>query len=195
MKPSITLLKEKHGSAPVAILGGGPSLPNDLKRLPDNAVLIGVNHHYTKLTAAQYCVFMDHPKPYGNNEFNLINTLATLNDTIKISQYIQYSDYVLDANFWDGGFSSTLATWLGSYISSGPVLLCGMDCYQNGNYFYKLSSEMKKLLSTRPQYKNGIEPHLKAWRPALTHIEKPERIKAMSGPLIELFGGYEAQKT
>lgn len=45
MKMLLSKFRNKYQGIPAAILGGGPSLPEDLKRVPDNAILIAVNYH------------------------------------------------------------------------------------------------------------------------------------------------------
>ena len=181
MKKSIKELRDIHDNTPVAVLGGGPSLPGDLKKLHKETILIGVNYHFHRLTNADYMVFMD--KGFLTRNADFIKNI----DAIKISQYAHQSDYLLDVDFWDGGFSSTLATWLAGYISSGPVLLCGMDCYQGKEkYFYDIQKPL-----THRTYTSSLESNLKAWSHALEKTENPERIKAVSGPLVQLFGKYD----
>ena len=44
MRPA-TALRNAYERHPIAVLGGGPSLPADLERIPSDAVMLGVNHH------------------------------------------------------------------------------------------------------------------------------------------------------
>lgn len=183
---SIKELKNKHGNLPVAVLGGGPSLPEDLKKIPTESILIGVNHHFHRLINADYVVFMDKLNRPGNL---LKKGLDQMSGVVRISHYSEQSDYNIDVDYWDGGFSSTLATWLGCYITTGPVLLCGMDCYQGKEkYFYDIGRPL-----THRTYTSSLESNLKAWGKAFGNVDT-NRIKAVSGPLIELFGKYENPK-
>jgi hypothetical protein len=86
--------------------------------------------------------------------------------------------------YWDGGFSASLATWLACYLECDPVLLCGMDCYQGEQkYFYPNDF-------CHPAQNYPLENHLEAWRPALRYCPSSWRIKAVSGPLMEIFGKW-----
>lgn len=180
-KKPISELKNKYKGLPVAVLGGGPSLPNDIKKLPANCITVMVNYHAVRLLNPDYMVFMDSP----TNIELFINTYYNFTGP-RISQLENWSDYILDVPFWDGGFSSSLATWLACYMGGDPVLLCGMDCYQGEEkYFYDTGGPL-----THPCYSYPLENNLKAWRPALDSCTNPDVIKAVSGPLAEIFGGY-----
>ena len=167
-----------------AILGGGPSLPEDLKRLPKDCVLISVNDHALYFCEPEYLVHMD-------NDFEsapeLGRALKTFAGTI-VSPFENSGVKLPKGEWWDGGFSSTLATWFALWKGFDPVILCGMDCYQGP----------VKYCHPRPDFYHPVldfplENHIRAWRPALTRCPKPERIKAMSGPLVELFGQYKQE--
>ncbi len=164
-----------------AILGGGPSLPADLERLPRDCVLISVNHHALRLCRPDYMVYLDDPRA--------IPELAEAIDVfqgIKVSP-MPSSDVILPkGEYWEGGFSSALATWFALWREYGPVILCGMDCYQGAQkYFYDRTGFQ------HPVFDFPLENHLRSWRLAFRHCPHPEAIRAMSGPLIEVFGHYE----
>ena len=83
---------------------------------------------------------------------------------------------------WIGEYSSSLATWLACWLGCEPVLLCGMDCYQGQR---SPDADPRDLAYTYP-----LEQHLKFWRQAFERCPHAERIRAMSGPLVEVFGKY-----
>lgn len=164
-----------------AILGGGPSLPDDMAKLPKDCVLIGVNHHSLRLCKPDFIVYMDDLQkiPALQNGLNgydgtVVSPFATSHVTLPKGQ------------FWDGGFSSTLATWFALWSGYEPVILCGMDCYQGEQkYFYEREG------FHHPVFDAPLENHLRAWRFALKRCPNPQHIRAMSGPLVEIFGKYE----
>jgi hypothetical protein len=164
-----------------AILGGGPSLPEDLKRLPKDCVLIAVNDHALYFCKPEYLVHMDDD---FTNAPELGKALESFEGTI-VSPFSNSHVQLPKGEWWDGGFSSTLATWFALWKGFDPVILCGMDCYQGE----------VKYCHPRPNFYHPVldfplENHLRAWRPALKRCPNPERIKAMSGPLVEVFGEY-----
>jgi hypothetical protein len=172
------LAVEQHSAA---ILGGGPSLENDLTRLPKDCTLISVNEHALHHCHPSYLVHMD-------NDFERCFELKQALDTftgIVVSPFAN-SDVVLPKGWWDGGFSSTLATWFALWRGFNPVILCGMDCYQGDVKYCHPRPDFY-----HPVFDFPLENHLRAWRLAFKHCPNPERIKAMSGPLVEIFGAYE----
>jgi uncharacterized Rossmann fold enzyme len=179
---SILDLHDHFHGRPAAILGGGPSLPGDLKRLPKEAVLIAVNDHALHFCEPEFMVFMDIPNAQILPE--LTQAVNHFHGT-KVS-ITPLSDVDLSGSeFWNGGFTSSLATWFALYLGCNPVILCGMDCYQ-GNVKY---------CHPRPNFYHPVmdyplEMHFIAWRKAFEKCPHPERIFAMSGPLIEIFGSY-----
>lgn len=168
-----------------AILGGGPSLPIDMAKLPEDCTLIAVNNHAWRLCIPDVMVFMDTPSDVPAL-VEAIGVARSLNVPV-VSPREEESDIKLPkGEFWDGGFSSTLATWFALWQEFDAVILCGMDCYQGEQkYFYERSGFY------HPVFDYPVENHLRAWRLAFDHCPHPERIRAMSGPLIEVFGKYE----
>jgi hypothetical protein len=178
----VARLHDQFPGRPAAVLGGGPSLRNDLKRLPKDTILISVNDHALHHCDPAYLVFMDIP-----NE-QILPELALAVRIFKgaLVSTTPLSDIDLGGSgYWNGGFTSPLATWFACYLGCNPVILCGMDCYQGE----------EKYCHPRPDFYHPVmdyplEMHLAAWRPALEKCPHPERICAMSGPLVDLFGGY-----
>jgi hypothetical protein len=165
-----------------AILGGGPSLPSDLKRLPEDCVLISVNDHALHHCTPGYLVYMD-------NHWEKCPELKQAIDTFKgviVSPFADSHITLPKGQWWDGGFTSTLATWFACWMGADPVILCGMDCYQGEIKYCHPRPDFY-----HPVFDFPLENHLRAWRFALKRCPNPHVIKAMSGPLVEVFGRYE----
>jgi hypothetical protein len=175
-------LQGVHAGEPIAVLGAGPSLPADLERLPAGAILIGVNHHAIKIIDVDYLVFMDYPGRIPD-----LMAAVEAHEGRRITPMLAYTDYdISTVKFWDGGFTAAFATWIACFLGGDPVLLCGMDCFTGDNcYFYE--SEFPK----HPSYHYSLDKHLGAWRKALDRCERPEVIRAVSGPLVDVFGGVD----
>jgi hypothetical protein len=186
---SVQKLKNIFNKIPVAVLGGGPSLPEDMNKIPNISIRISVNHHAALRYICDFMVFMDNPRKIENKTpklFSMIKDPGTW--PVKVSTWSEYSEIVIDCACWDGGFSSSLATWLACYMGGNPVLLCGMDLYGNRQAYYHDSQST----NTR-QHEYPLDNHLNAWRPALTHCPNPERIHAVSGPLTDIFKEYKGE--
>ena len=54
----LSAIRGRHRGQCIAVLGGGPTLLRDLRRVPFDAVLIGVNQHALLLNL-DYVVFQD----------------------------------------------------------------------------------------------------------------------------------------
>ena len=174
---SIHTLHNIITSIPVAVLGGGPSLGDDIAKVPLGSVMIAVNHHALRYTWASYMVFRDDPTEHPS----LFKALKGYQG-VKVSPQIFFSDVDLSVNWWDGLFSSYLATWFACWLGCNPVLLCGMDCYQN--------PRPSDVDIRDNAYKMPLEQHLKGWKEAFRHCSYPERIRAISGPLVKIFGAF-----
>lgn len=179
MMISIYSLRDIHTGRPAVVLGGGPSLQADLAWFPRRAVLFGVNQHWIQfIWGAQFLVFMDEP---GRNKIML--ELVQTYMGVKVSPLFNWTDVDLaGADWWKGNFSSHLAVWLACYMGCDPVLLYGIDCYQGPR---SLDADLND-----NAYNTSLEEHLAGWRQAFEKCPHPERIRAMSGPLVEIFGTF-----
>lgn len=183
----IEVLHDKYHGRPIAVLGGGPSLPDDLKALPDDTILIAVKDHAFRLVVPDYWVFNDKPEKRAN----LFETINKYPEIPRLSIWQNHSSFTYGrgATLWDGGFSSTTATWLACYMGGDPVILCGMDCYQGDMaYFYR--AKMGRSVEHPVMYFPLVN-HRSAWRGAFYHCPHSDRIKVASGPLVAIFGAYQ----
>jgi hypothetical protein len=174
-------LQDIHRGIPAAVLGGGPSLPGDMKKLPAGCLLIAVNEHASQICNPDYLVFNDNP---DNHEELLAVIRAT--KAIRVSEHQDFSDVEMDQHPWSYCYSSTMATWLACWMGCEPVILCGMDCYQGDQvYFHPHVGKV-------PAQNFGLDFHLRPWieegKNKLPHVE---RVKVMSGPLVGVFGQYK----
>ena len=162
-----------------AVLGGGPSLPSDLKNLPDGCVLISVNDHAFHFCEPDVLVFQDKLR-YEPAVQEVLKTFKGLVVSPQAESHVQ-----LPLNWWDENMSSALATWYACWMGYDEVILCGMDCYQG-----KVKYCHPRPGFDHPVFRVPLKFHLARWAKAFDHCPNPERISAMSGPLVEVFGAY-----
>lgn len=172
--------KDLHKGRPAAVLGGGPSLPGDLVRLPENCLLIAVNYHAFFQVQADYMVYNDHPE----SDPRLLEWVNKHPATLVSPG--PSSDIEFDVPVWTGFYSSNTAAWFALWMGCDPVILCGMDCYQGERvYFHEYEHDC-------PVFHMPLDHHLAPWledgRKLLPHVE---RLRAMSGPLTNVFGAYK----
>jgi len=189
--PDVDVLKGVHNGQHVAVLGGGERLPADLERLPAGCVKISVNQHAERLTPVDYMVFLDNPRnAHQQDQLAAVET-APERGVKRVSPVWELTDYICGrVDYWQNGNSGTFGLWLACYMTDGPVLLAGFDCYTGKNmYFYKRPDAVAvhEFLLHRP-----LETHLNVWRPALVDVRVVNvgRVRAVSGPLVGLFGEY-----
>jgi len=168
---------------PAAVLGGGPSLPGDMARLPDGCVLIAVNYHAFHLCEPDFMVYNDAP----DSDPVLWEAVRKPGRAVRVSQDSS-SDVEFDVPVWTGFYSSNTAAWFGLWLGCDPVILCGMDCYQgNEVYFHEYNRDYDP-----PCWHYPLEDHLRPWKEdgknLLPHVE---RVRVMSGPLGTVFPRWE----
>lgn len=184
MKYLMSQLQDLFAGRPAAVLGGGPSLPGDMARLPEGCVLIAVNEHASQICEPDFVVFSDNPTQHDELMQVLQSTSA-----VRVSEHRDFSDVEMDVHPWSYCYSSTMAAWLACWMGCNPVLLCGMDCYQGKQvYFHPHEGHV-------PAMNFGLDFHLRPWKEeGIYKLPHVERVKAMSGPLVEVFGKYEGDQ-
>lgn len=177
-------MRNRHKGRPAAILGGGPSLPEDMKRLPDGCLMIAVNYHAFYHCAPEnppmYMVFNDAP------ETNPLQVKAVReHKAIHVSPE-PTTDVIFDVpEVWTGHFSSNTATWFALWLGCDPVILCGHDLYQGAVKHCPPSTYHSEV------FEFPLDFYMRPWvEECRGSVPNPERIRAMSGPLVDVFGAY-----
>ena len=172
-------LKDRYVGRAAAVLGGGPSLPSDMERLPEGCVLIAVNHHAQLLCQPDFMVYNDHPSVNAD-----LLRLVEDGRVMRVSNE-PTSDVIFDVEVWMGFYSSNTAAWFGVWLGCDPVILCGMDCYQGERKYFHEYVDGPHLHQEADHY---LRPWTEDGRARLIH---PERVRVMSGPLVPVFGAYD----
>jgi len=186
-----------HAGKLAVVMGGGPSLPDNLESIgirlyrpfepPDFSklpIFISVNFHSLALGFyADYMVFGDKLA-----KVPVMIPFVEAFQGVRVSQFREQSDVYLDPDFsWlAGGNSGALATWWALWLGCDPVLLAGMDCYQGPvKYCHEIP------VPDHPCRTYPLENHLAAWRRVLKYCPGAERVRAISGPTAQVFGQWE----
>lgn len=159
-------LAQRHPGQPIAVLGGGVSLPRHVKALPDNCIRISVNEHGAKLTQCHYIVALDNIeaklRPYG----------------VPIIGPKPWADYQFTAHPGYGN-SGMEAVWAAAQMGAHPIIVCGMDLYQGGTYWHDKAAESS---GTQTPTSKQVE----LWR----RVRVSAEVRVMGGPLTELWPKY-----
>ena len=181
----ISVMKDIHSGIPAAVLGGGPSLPSDMRRVPQDAILIAVNYH-----GLYHCpeIFGRDPDYMVYNDVPSTNPLmeqAVQEHRVMLVSPEPTSDVLFDEPVWTGFFSSNTAAWFALWLGCDPVILCGMDCYQGPVKHCPPSDYHSEMFDMT------LDFYTRPWREdAKNELPNPERVRVVSGPLVEIFGAY-----
>ncbi len=175
--------KDRYVGRTAAVLGGGPSLPGDVARLPKGCLLIAVNYHAFQLAGCEpdFMVYNDYPESDP-----ILAKAVRESKAIRVSPHPS-TDVQFDVDVWTGFYSSNTAAWFALWIGCNPVILCGMDCYQGERvYFHEYTHDS-------PAFHYPLDDQLRPWKEdgknRLPHLW---RLRVMSGPLTSVFPPYEA---
>jgi hypothetical protein len=151
-----------------------------MARLPKDCLLISVNHHAFLLCDPDFVVYNDQPESDPE-----LKNIVKARKAIRVSPE-PTSDIEFDMDVWTGFYSSNTAAWFALWLGCNPVILCGMDLYQgNVKYFHPYQHDV-------PCHHYSLSHHLRPWiedaRAKLPHVEN---LRAMSGPLVDVFGAYK----
>jgi hypothetical protein len=180
-KAKMSQYRDRYMGRPAAILGGGPSLPADMQKLPPNCLLIAVNYHAFLFCKPDFMVYNDDP-----------TSTPELLTVVKEAKVVRVSpdpttDIFFDVDVWTGFYSSNTAAWFALWMGCNPVILCGMDCYQG------LTIYCHPVYVDSPCFHYPLEHHIRPWiEDARNLCLNPDRLRVMSGPLIKVFGQYQA---
>ncbi len=164
----LSAIRGRHRGQCIAVLGGGPTLLADLKRVPFDTILIGVNQH-AMLMNLDYLVFED----------------RDIYPVVRESDAPLCTSHRDLAHIYTGiapgyGLSGATATWIADNFEASQIILAGMDNYSGGRRYWH----------SPPQWKGDSLgcSCISVWQQVHRQLERPERVRAISGPLTEVFG-------
>lgn len=156
-----------HAGRVAVVMGGGPSLPAQVKGLPDDCLWLSANEHGAKLRRCDYIVCIDDiadkVKPCG---VPIISAQPWAD--VRLMERPAYP------------YTGMYACWVAWLLGCRLVLLGGMDLYAGPTYWH--DGEAHSTAKARP-----YSGHLEQWR----RVRLPVPIRALGGPLIDVFGRYD----
>lgn len=178
----LSVMQNRHLNRTAAILGGGPSLVTDIEKLPPECLLFAVNDHAFHIgIEPDFMVFMDDPslKP------ELMRLVCEFKGT-RVTDALQYTDIDLRGVVRPDARSGIFAAWLALYFGCAPILLCGMDLYTTGKTYCHTKDEF---MGHKAIFDEPLEKLLNDWKVLKKYRGHPN-LRAISGPLTEIFGQY-----
>ena len=172
----IEQLKGKHKGETCAVLGGGVSLPNDVRAIKPVDRLIGINQH-SMILDLDYLVYLD------SHLHEIVSTIPGL--TLITKKRKHCGTNVVHAGVAPPiGYSGLLAIWVADYLGFERIDVCGMDQYQkrpaDREYWWEGPQALKM---QRHHLATNDLKQLKAFLD--DKLQHPERVFFVSGRLKE----------
>lgn len=166
--------KDKHKGQTCAILGGGVTLPTDLRSIPQVDVLIGVNQH-SVILPLDYLVFLDR---------EMWKFIENIDGCYKVSSLNKWSDRkdFIHVGEWPAvGFSGALGVWFADQLGFETIYVCGMDQYEDhmGREYWWQGPQSEPFVAKH----HGARNDLSRWKDFLLSLQHPERVTFVSGRL------------
>lgn len=139
----------------------------DLKRVPLDAVLIGVNQH-TMLLNLDYLVFQDRD----------IYPVVRESDAPLCTHHRDLA-HIYTGVIPDYSLSGGTAVWMADFFDAAEIIICGCDNYTEGRRYWH-SKPGERLPADGY---SGID----VWHRVRDQLAHPDRVRAVSGPLTEVF--------
>lgn len=165
---TLTKLVHAHWGRPAVVMGGGPTLPDDMAKCPQGALLISANEHGCKLTKCDYIVCCDEiekkVRPYNTP---IIGTKL-------------WADYrVFEKVVPNSGALACMVAWV---MGCAPIIIAGCTLYQGATYWHSHGATSTGQLLT-------LDRHLARWS-RLRDLFPNAMFRVTGGPLEALFPLY-----
>lgn len=155
---------------PAVVLGGGPSLRDQITRCPPRgeAIYLSANDHGARFTQCDYLVCHDKRDWQGNP---MEETLRQFGAPI-VSRHM-FADYrIMGSIVPDTGIETA---WVARLLGCAPIYICGIECYSgSGTYHHDPKAQSNG-------FKIPLTTHLGRWRETLRKY--PGDYRPMGGPL------------
>jgi hypothetical protein len=158
----------RHAGETVCILGGAPSLPRDLRQIPDECRLIGLNQH-ALILPLDYCFFADPRVWYVVQQYqvNVITPYAVIRER---------EDTLFTSTCPNVGLSGPMATWCAGFLGFEEIIVMGCDAYQDDRrYWHSLERHGVMGQDCTP------------WLTVRDQMDRPERVRFTDKELNRLW--------
>lgn len=189
MQKLISDLFDRWADKPILVIGGGPSVNDDLPRLVATppACVIGANDHgaHQKVFPVDLCVNLD--KIHCFRKLPMEHILRPLG--APIANKLSWADYRL-ADWPALGNTGMASIAVAAALGGNPVIVTGLDFWHGGRrYFHKVDEETRR--SRKPMVLTHF--HRKKLKDLVAFV-KGANIRPMSGPLCDIWPKYSVDE-
>ena len=155
----LSSLKGRHRGQCIAVLGGGPTLLADLKKVPFDAILIGVNQH-ALLMNLDYIHYLD----------------EAVYDVVKGADAPLCTHHREQCHIYTGiipefDISGPSATWMADYLGASKIIIAGCDSYTlSRRYWHSMPNDRQPEKGS-----TSLEP----WRKCRDYMERPGVVRIL----------------
>lgn len=169
--------RNKHAGQTCAVLGGGTTLPYDLRAIPQVDVLIGVNQH-SNILPVDYIVFSD------REMWDFVKNVDGCYKVTHLDKFRDRSDVILMESAPHIGFSGAKAIWFADYLGFEKTYVCGMDQYEanDDREYWWQGPQSWPFKAKHHQARSDME----RWKEFIKRLQFPERVYFVSGRLKEI---------
>ena len=173
----LSQFKNFHKGQTCAILGGGVSLPKDLRSIPQVDILMGVNQHAIILPL-DYIVFSD------REMWKYIEDVDGCYKVSNLNKWRDRKDFIHCGEAPAIGFSGAKAVWVADQMGFEKIYICGIDQYQNrdGREYWWQGCQSEPFVSKHISARDDLA----RWKQFLLTLQNPDRVFFVSGRLKEL---------
>ena len=174
--------KNVHKGKTCAILGGGTSLPKDMRELPEVDMLIGINQH-SIILPLDYIVFADIGMwPYVKGQpVTFITKITDLDDYVG-------KEIIVSRQSLTHNYSGSLALKAADMMGFDKIYVCGTDQYDRGDVEHEDARYWWWQATQTPQTRKDKAVHAKPENliAFLRQLKNSQNVYFMSGRLKEL---------
>jgi len=179
---------------PIAVIGSGPSVMEDFKKVPKGALCFAVNFHFLEkgLFNFKWLAFLDDPHRGVNSE-NKVKYYSRFRG-VKFSNKMAWTDvYCVDEEPLIVGDSGIFAIWIALYLTTDKVYVCGMN---NRNPNEPMYSELSHVSGTWPAFDAPIKIKYGRWSMLYESAEAPQRMVIFNNEIRSFLDkkGYETHE-
>lgn len=167
------------------VMGGAPSLPDDIAQIRGDAIWISANQHGAMLRPVDYVLYVDELHMVTGERMS--KKMAAFGaPTISLGFD---SDYRVP-NYAAVGFRGNCglqAIRLAAALGANPIIVCGIECYQGGTYWHDSGAES----TSRGRSVGFFDKHIRH----LVELTRGANIRAVTQTMQRHFPAYDPEET
>lgn len=167
-------LVHRHIGRPAVVMGGAPSLPDELQSCPENAVYISAKEHGAMLRICDYIVCVDDVEQEQRGYARGAPIIAPH----------PWGDYrIFGAPVPNTGATALWCAWI---MGCAPIIVVGCQLYTTGTYFH----DPRRMVTGRNQ---SVDEQIKRFK-KIVNMCPHGMFRVMRGPLLKLIALYRPEE-